>query len=352
MKLTLKILKVSGLVLGAVLLLFCILLGVLTITEYRPDERQAAERLVLTTQEKDAPKSFTVCTWNIGYGGLGRDSDFFMDGGKMVYPPDENSVEENLAAITAFVEENPADVWFLQEVDLDSSRSGGIDQYDLMQNTVGGNSAFAYNYKCAFVPYPLPPIGKVQSGVATYTTLAMTMDAQRIAMPSPFKWPVRVANLKRCLLVSRVPVEGSDKELVLVNLHLEAYSSDEARMEQARELMALLEAEYEKGNYVIAGGDFNQSMPGGRDAFPVLETKYWVPGQFEEDALAEGWCCAADTSGATCRLLNAPYSEDTQLYVIDGFIVSPNVEVVSVETVALDFQNSDHNPVRMQVELR
>ena len=57
----------------------------------------------------------------------------------------------------------------------------------------------------------------------------------------------------------------------------------------------------------------------------------------------------------TCRLLNQPYDPSdtahTQYYVIDGFILSPNVEVKSVSTIDCGFENSDHNPVELVVEL-
>ena len=42
---------------------------------------------------------------------------------------------------------------------------------------------------------------------------------------------------------------------------------------------------------------------------------------------------------------------NTQYYVIDGFIVSPNVTVDTVETLDFGFRNSDHNPVCITVSL-
>ena len=39
-------------------------------------------------------------------------------------------------------------------------------------------------------------------------------------------------NLKRCLLIERLPIENSDKELVLINLHLEAYDEGEGKAKQ------------------------------------------------------------------------------------------------------------------------
>ena len=105
----------------------------------------------------------------------------------------------------------------------------------------------------------LPTIGKVQSGLLTLSSFG-ALKAERIALTGTYTWPVRVAQLKRCLLVERVPLEGSDKELVLINLHLEAYDDGDAKQIQTEELLKLLTTEYEKGNYCIAGGDFNQTF--------------------------------------------------------------------------------------------
>ena len=72
--------------------------------------------------------------------------------------------------------------------------------------------------------------------------------------------------------------------------------------------------------------------------------------------LPEGFSFAYDLGTPSCRLLNQPYdpadTANTQYYVIDGFFLSPNVRVESVETVDLGFENSDHNPVRLVVTLQ
>jgi len=343
--------KVLGIILGAIVFLLAALVVFLTVTEYKPLPRAAADRISTSVGSSADDKTLTVYTWNIGYAGLGKDSDFFMDGGKMVYPPSKEAVENNLSAIRSFIESTPADAWLLQEVDVNSSRTNSIDQFSQLQSAVSGGSAFAYNYKCPFVPIPFPPLGKVESGVATLSELSISENAERISLPCPFSWPVRAANIKRCLLVTRTEIEGSDKELVLVNLHLEAYESGEGRIAQTKQLVELMQDEYAKGNYVIAGGDFNQSFPGALDIYPITDSEKWTPGILEPEVLPEGWSFASDSTNATCRLLDQPYCDECQLYVIDGFILSPNVQLEEVETVQLNFEHSDHNPVRLTVNL-
>ena len=44
--------------------------------------------------------------------------------------------------------------------------------------------------------------------------------------------------------------------------------------------------------------------------------------------------------------------ENFPYFVIDGFIVSNNLEVSDVETQDLGFVNSDHNPVLMKVSFK
>lgn len=345
-----KILSALGALLSAVLLAVAVLLIYLTVTEYDPQPRQAADAIRME-EGTAADTDLTLYSWNIGYAGLGKDSDFFMDGGEMVDPPSQEAVMENLNAIGSFMLSNPADAWLLQEVDRNSARTDHVDQLETLAQAYPGSRAFARNYKCSFVPIPLPPIGQVDSGVATFTNLNMQEDAERVALPCPFSWPSRVANLKRCLLVTRLPLAESDREVVLVNLHLEAYDDGEGKAAQTELLLQVLQEEYEKGNYVIAGGDFNQTFPGALDAYPIADPQLWQPGVLEADALPEGWQYAYDGNSATCRLLNKPYDETCQQYVIDGFLVSPNVQIENVETVELDFEHSDHNPVRLDVTL-
>ena len=340
---------------GILVLALVFLLGWLTATEFSPAPVEEAELSragdVDTLKDGD---SLRILSWNVGYGGLGKDSDFFMDGGKDARSADEATVRAYLDGISATIAEEAPDLVLLQEVDADSSRTYGIDERGLLDRGMSCES-FALNYSCPFVPVPVPPIGKVHSGLYTMTDDLLIERAERISLPCPFSWPLRIANLKRCLLVSYLPIEGSDKQLVLVNLHLEAYDDGEGKIAQTKQLREFITSEYGKGNYVIAGGDFNQVFPGSLERYPNTHPENWEPGVLDAELLPAGWTLAYDLATPTCRLLNQPYNpadkEGTQYYVIDGLILSPNVELKNVETLDVGFANSDHNPVRIEVSL-
>ncbi|MCL2879694.1 MAG: endonuclease/exonuclease/phosphatase family protein [Treponema sp.] len=368
-----RIAGIAGLCIGSIIVIVAIFFGVLTIAEYRPAEVEnlqiqyhsgsvpqlsdatAAEQPVMASPVPGVP--FRILTWNIGYASLDKSQDFFMDGGKGVRPPTNENVRENLAGIRDFITGADCDVTIIQEADINSHRSYNIDQRAYLTENFTGTSVFAANFRCIYVPIPInEPIGRVYSGILTLNHFR-TSDAVRMSLPVPFKWPVRIANMKRCMLVSRIPVAGSNgAELVLANLHLEAYDSTGGREAQTKVLLDFLTSEYAKGNYCIAGGDFNQNFPGiDPERFALKNSSYWAAGTLDPTMLAPGWRYVTDTETPSNRLNNVPYSGDpetSQYYIIDGFILSPNVELIDVQTKDLGFAYSDHNPVEMTVSLK
>ena len=241
-----KILKITCIVLGVILAAAIIFVGVLTITEYKPDDSESLEVTSGSTFGKNATgsaklspsvgDSISIVTWNLGYGSLGANADFFMDGGDSVYTSTAKQVNDNMEAITSELNSLAADIFLLQEVDERSSRSHKINEADILREKLPSyTSSYAYNYKTLMVPYPLPPIGRVTSGIMTLCSFEVS-DAERIQLPCPFSYPIRLCNLKRCLIVSRIPIAGSEHELVIVNLHLEAYDSGEGKAAQTRML--------------------------------------------------------------------------------------------------------------------
>ena len=186
-----KVIKIIAAVLGAILAALGCFLGYLTVTEYRPAPEEIVPIYMTDTlPDAKAGQSLSVLSWNIGYGALGEGADFFMDGGSSVMTAEEPEVRENLKAVKSHLLQEDPDIVLLQEVDQDSRRSHHINEVFDLQSLFDPSacSTFANNYR-ALVPYPVPPLGKVDSGIMTLSKLQID-DASRISLPCPFSWPV------------------------------------------------------------------------------------------------------------------------------------------------------------------
>ena len=126
--------------------------------------------------------------------------------------------------------------------------------------------------------------------------------------------------------------------------------------DEVYQLNQILKEEKDKGNYVIAGGDFNHDIANSIEHF---ETNQKVPEwvyKLEESDLATGYRFATSRNIPTCRSTDMPYTPNSNYTVVlDGFIVSDNVTVTKVENIAQEddklFLYSDHNPVQLNFVL-
>jgi endonuclease/exonuclease/phosphatase family metal-dependent hydrolase len=347
-----KAIAATATILISVLVAVGALLAFVTIAEYTPEDVESNATIGGAQGDAlDRNSEYSITSFNIGYGGLGETEDFFMDGGSNVRPDSKAMVEDNIANIKNKIVELDSDFVLLQEVDEDSKRSYNLNQVDELLLD-GMEGSFAYNYKAAYVPFPLPTIGKVSSGILTMGKFEM-LSSERISLPNPFSWPVRTVNLKRAIEVTRYPVADTENEFVLINLHLEAFDSGEGKLEQTRMLSEIISTEYDKGNYVIAGGDWNQTLVKDLQVDPARETD-WVPGTLDWDSLPD-WEMGVDENAPSGRSLIKPYvgNEDTLAkYFIDGFIVSPNIEIIETRVSVMDHKYSDHEPVKMTFTIR
>lgn len=360
-----KIIKILLIIVLSIVLFAGIFLTTLTVLEYRPKDIEEVPVENNQTIQVSLNQELSMMTFNIGYAGLGENEDFIMDGGKQGIPSSKEVVETYFDGIKDILEAYPSDFYMLQEVDLKSRRSYHVDQVLGITHTLGEtySTQFAYNFKSVFVPFPVSLtdyLGSVESGIATYTKYQIE-DAKRYQFPGSFSWPLRVANLKRAMMVSIFDIENSEKDFIVVNLHMSAYdASGTLREQEMAFLKDFLSDQKDLGNYVIVGGDFNQTFPGAENIYPVKEG-LWEAYPIEDDFLPEGYSFEYDASHPTCRLLNQPYDpedEMTQYYIIDGFIVSDNIEVLSYDgiisgakTLDYDFMYSDHNPVVLKFKL-
>ncbi|MCB0806174.1 MAG: hypothetical protein KDC05_10280, partial [Bacteroidales bacterium] len=298
----------------------------------------------------DTSNPIRLVSWNIGYAGLGEEMDFFYEGGKMVRPTQERN-KIYLSGIASFLESQAfRDFILLQEVDFDSKRSYGENQFKEVAGLLPAFvSSIALNYKSGFVPVPFTePMGRVEAGLVTFSKY-QPVSAARIATPGSYAWPMRLFQLKRCFLVNRFHT-NSGKDLVLIHLHNSAFDdADELREQELGLLKEIAVKAFEEGNYVIAAGDWNQNPPqwmtDKTKKYEVDQVRPIVQSHFPSD-----WTWAFDPSLPTNRDVSAPFDlQNSKTSLIDFYLLSPNIKLLQVETIDLEFENSDHLPVTIEV---
>ena len=308
-----------------------------TLTDFKPPKEEQLKIEAVSAQRPDS--IIQIFNWNIGYCGLGEESDFFYDGGSTVRM-DQSIVQKNLNGVMNTLKYyDEADIFLLQEVDTLSKRSWELNEYsDIAQILPEHNRSFALNYNVNFIPIPLTdPMGKVMGGLASYNRFTVT-SAERHQFPSSYAWPNSIYFLDRCFIVQRMPY--NDVELVVINTHNSAYDDGSLKAAEMDYLKEFLKAEEDKGNYIVVGGDWNQHAPGEGDR--------QVPNDY-----MDGWNWVFDTSFPTNRNLEKAYAAgETKTQIIDFFLCSPNVEAQSVNVINLDFKFSDHQPVILTAKLK
>ncbi|MEM6263200.1 MAG: endonuclease/exonuclease/phosphatase family protein [Bacteroidota bacterium] len=351
MKLLKRIFRILLIIIGLAVLYVGGMIAYAMITDYEPELTTEAKIESTASQSSLRQDTLRLLNWNIGYCGLGEESDFFYDGGETVRMPRE-IVEKNLEGVKRVLEDYVPDYDFilLQEVEKDSRRSYHINQYEVLKDLFRGYAAsFGKNYHVAFIPIPFTnPMGGVHSGLATYTRY-QPQKSTRFSFEGNYDWPNYLFFLDRCFLVNRYPLENG-KELILINTHNSAYDDGTLRQRQMEQLSDVLIEEYQKGNYVLVGGDWNQKAPGftGFTDIPSAEGGIPIAATYPE----EGWTWAFDPDIPTNRQLIKPYDPATTTRtLIDFYLLSPNIELVEVKTRDLGFAYSDHQPVELSVKL-
>ena len=121
----------------------------------------------------------------------------------MVYSTDKAGVMNNLEAIADEIDKINPDIVFLQEVDSLAARSYSINEVSFFEGRFPDRlSSYALNIDALFIPYPIPPIGRLKCGVQTLSRFDISLST-RISLPVPFKWPASTCNFKKCVDVPK-----------------------------------------------------------------------------------------------------------------------------------------------------
>ena len=344
--------------------LLCILLALLIavggylayvfIDYHRLDDHLALEVVRAAQGEAESGTPYRIVSWNIGFGAYEDDFGFFMDGGTQSWAWSKERLSANLARIADTLNAQDADLLLVQEIDLDSTRSYHFNELEMLEDalTARYDRTAAQNYDSPFLFYPFTqPHGASRSCIATFSAFAID-SALRRSLPIEGGF-MKFLDLDRCYSLSRIPVQNG-KELVLYNLHLSAYTSDGTiATEQLKMLLADMQSEFEAGNYCIAGGDFNKDLLGDSSVyFGAADQEYsWaqpIPAEtFDGFDITLVAPLDEDDPVPSCRNADGPYHEGQYVLTVDGFLVSPNVEVLESQVLDEAFRCSDHNPVYM-----
>ena len=306
-------------------------------------------------------KSFTILTYNIGFGAYDQNYNSFLDSGYMIdgtkvsgtmaKARSYEAAKDNTLGALGILMDNQTDFILLQEVDKEADRSYHINQYEMFNDTLftySYSSIYASNFHSAFLAYPLLDMfGKTESGLVTFSKYRIK-EAVRRSYPIDESFPWKFFDLDRCFSLCRYSLPNG-KEFVLCNSHMSAYDKDAViRTQQLKFLNNFLKAERDKGNYVIVGGDFNHDIASSVGYFPSKQQDPEWAKPLTNDDLTEGYTIAASLNCGTCRAAEINYTKGINYEtVIDGFIISDNIQVVDIENIDTDYMYSDHNPAKL-----
>ncbi|WP_055669350.1 endonuclease/exonuclease/phosphatase family protein [Desnuesiella massiliensis] len=327
----------------------------MTITTYKPKEKELLNIQGEVKENIKINKNFKITTFNIGYCGLDKRQDFFWDGGKMTRSSSKEQTIVNLHNVCSYLREEASDFILLQEVDVRSTRSFNINEAEILRRTFNDyQSAFAINHKVNWVPFPfLKPVGTTNSGIMTLSKYKISKSI-RVQFPGKGKWPKKIFDLDKCFLETRISVENG-KELVIINTHLTAFDKGAAiRKKQLFMLKMHLIKEQLLGNYIIVAGDWNYVLPSTdpkrfstKEAWPQ-----WLH-VMPENFTPKNYRWIVNPDCYTVRTNTRPYVKGENFTaVIDGFLVSENIDIINVSTSNLEFESSDHNPVNCVFKLK
>jgi endonuclease/exonuclease/phosphatase family metal-dependent hydrolase len=352
-----RIVTITGWILGVTVILIIlaaiVFLLYLTFSGYHPKPVEEVEVKGPAGKAIGNDSIFTIMTWNIGYAGLGKEMDFFYEGGKRVRP-EKDEFRNYLDGILQLVKSNDSiDFIHIQEADIGSKRSYHADEPLMLSQALKDHCfAFARNYDSKYVPVPAyGPMGKVLSGIVSFSKYK-PVNAIRVDFGTRFYWPKQLAMLQRCFMVLRFPLRGG-KELVMINTHNSVFDEEGTlRKKELTKLNEFAADEYRKGNFVVIGGDWNQNPRGFEiGTFINGDISRKIDVSFGEN-IFNGWKFVFDPERPSNRDVDRNYRKGiTRTTIIDFFVISPNIEAESVKTIPTGFKNSDHQPVIMKFRI-
>ncbi|WP_028890530.1 endonuclease/exonuclease/phosphatase family protein [Tenacibaculum sp. 47A_GOM-205m] len=280
-----------------------------------------------TTIDNDS--IYSIVTYNIGY--LSG-----MTNNRAVAKPKE-LFDGNLKKVVKEIQKVNPDILAFQEIDYNAARSYEVNQEEEIAKLGYNYVARGVNWDEHYVPFPYwPPsmhFGKIVSGQSILSKYELK-DYQRIVLERVADNPFYrdALYLDRLLQITKVVLEG--KEVVVINLHLEAFDKS-TRVRQFEYVLSLFN-KYKEEYPTILLGDFNSKA---RDNKAIIQKMFTMSGVGNAAFLTENPENTFDTKDPVERIDYIFYTENTIEYV-DGSVLN-------------EFgQASDHFPIEMKFRLK
>jgi endonuclease/exonuclease/phosphatase family metal-dependent hydrolase len=200
-----------------------------------------------------------VMTWNIRFGAGRR--PWFGDacGDNVIFTKEE--ITETLQKIVAKINEIQPDILLLQEVDLNSKRSGYTDQVRfILDNTYFNYAVAGSQWRTQFIPSD--GLGRLDEENLVLSRWKIT-EAVRIQLPLRGDQDKLTRYFyERCSIVKcKIGIPGMNNFYVL-NTHASAFATDDTKKKHIETFKAELDALNNQGSLFVAGGDLNTLPPG------------------------------------------------------------------------------------------
>lgn len=258
-------------------------------------------------------KTYKIMTYNLGHGRYNKNYYKGLNVSKKI-------VLSNFKGQSELIKMMDADFVITQENGRYMHNLYFLNQYQYLNNNL--------NYFSKYYPH-YNVLNLFNHGNATFSKI----EGKHSKIIMPFKIPSPTNNI---LLSNRTIIKSEykigDKNLIIFNIHLIAYEKyKEIRDKQLNYVLNIALKEYNQGNFVIIGGDFNT------DIAKINTIKSYLKQGFKIIFPKEG----------TLRSNKSIYNKNTPKLIIDGFIISDNITSKKIKSI-LNFDYSDHSPVVME----
>lgn len=298
----------------------------------------------------EASDRLSVLTWNIGYASLGKDADLITDNGRSVRALCANEIGAAAEGIANWLATRSADVMCVQE----NAEAGFLTRKVPVRRIIdhalpNRQNLFWSDMKSVFVPRIL----KLNHGMSVHSRIRLAQCRAEL-LPQDKIYHLGVLKKHYGVLINRLKREDCAQDWVVMNIHLSAFDDGgRTRLSQVRRVIEIAQKAHETGDFVVIAGDWNMRLSATEFAHQTAkEDLFWVR-DFPHDLLPQGWRVVADKETPTVRTLSAAFQPDhSYTTIVDGFVISPNVDLVQVSTAPMGFEWTDHHPVEAQFVAR